>query len=183
MMPAPGGDNGLVEVTMKRLLLAAGLIGTGVGTLAYAGSYGHQTYAPAHVQAVQVPLFGAGSAYQTGQPATVSVDTVEQLKLLNEKIDRLIELLGQKPLGPSVESVPAKKIDVKLAMSQACAKCHTGKASDGEFPIFEDDGVTLRTLSRVEKVAAFKAVTEDRMPKKSKLTAEGKAALLDHFKK
>ena len=68
------------------------------------------------------------------------------------------------------------------------AKCHTGATSSAGFPLFTlsaDGKAVLRELSRLERKATAQQVKDDRMPPpdKSKLTPEGKAALLKYLEK
>ena len=136
-----------------------------------------------------VPLYGVNyDRYKDGYTeGKAEGRTEELLRALVEEVRELRRQGGSASATPKADLGPA--IDGKLSLRSgdtvkasdvlkvACAKCHTGDASKGEFPLFEDG--ESRLLSRLEKRAVWMKVNDGTMPPPGspRLTEEAKTAL------
>lgn len=160
---------------MKRKLLALGLLLLGCTSAVIADGYRLQT-------GYSIPLYGA--MYSPQGTTSSDPEIKELLKLLVEEVKGLrADLAAAKPEPiPGTLGLQAPKIDGLTATRQACASCHTGPGSKGGYILFNQDNKP-RDLSAIEKRESVRRVSAGTMPPadKSKLTPEGKAAILGHF--
>lgn len=161
---------------MKPKLFVLGLLLIGCTSAVIADGYRLQT-------GYSIPLYGAMYSPQ-GTTSTSDPEIKELLKLLIEEVKGLrSDLAAAKPEPiPGTLGLQSPKIDGLTATRQACASCHTGANSKGGYILFNQDNKP-RDLSAIEKRESVRRVSAGTMPPadKSKLTPEGKAAILGHF--
>lgn len=162
---------------MKRLVFALAAL-TGIAHPAAAqhcGSYFSRGYvrsyaAPVVVKkevavATFVPLVVAVPAYGVGYPAAVAVPQATT----EAKLEALLQRLEQQ-LGTGSVATPEQRASVQpqgdgaaAILSAHCAKCHTGEAAKGGFPIFQHPGL-LASLDKGSRARILLECGENAMP-------------------
>lgn len=110
---------------------------------------------------------GFGSAGSQNNYASSNYSRTDKLDKIEQKLDVLIRLLG----GDSVQS---QGVGALTVFQTHCFKCHSGENPQGEFRMFDKEGILLAKLPRVK---VFKAINHEEgvsaMPKgKPKLSEE-----------